>query len=213
MPVPTIPSAISLGSIQTEFGGSNPIPMSEYYSGAGRVPSGTANATSVSIPTSGTLRVSNFSGAAAATVSLTGGVSAENATLSGIGGTSTAIFRLCSNGKMQVTQVDGTITNVSGQWLVSGSASSFDAYFQLSPQGGGTWDTGSGGDGNFYEGGGSVGGDSTLTWLNLGTTREITLTSTNNYVQRGLRLTIRNASSLANVAGPVFNTIENDSAP
>jgi hypothetical protein len=64
MPVPTIPSAISASSIQTEFDGSNPISLSEYYSGSGLVPSGTANATSVLIPSSGNpLRFSNFSGA------------------------------------------------------------------------------------------------------------------------------------------------------
>jgi hypothetical protein len=63
MPVPTIPSAISASSIQTEFGGSNPISLSEYYSGGVNVPSGTANATSVLIPSSGALRFSNFSGA------------------------------------------------------------------------------------------------------------------------------------------------------
>lgn len=66
MAVPTIPSAISLSSIQTEFGGSNPISISEYYSGGSYVAGGTQNATSVVIPTSGTISFSNFSGAAAA---------------------------------------------------------------------------------------------------------------------------------------------------
>ena len=67
MPVPTIPNAISLSDIQTEFGGSNPISISEYYAGASPllVPSGTANATSVAIPTSGAISFSNFSGASA----------------------------------------------------------------------------------------------------------------------------------------------------
>ena len=66
MPVPTIPSAISLGNIQTEFGGSNPIAISEYYNNASPdlIPSGTANATGVVIPNSGNpIRFSNFSGA------------------------------------------------------------------------------------------------------------------------------------------------------
>ena len=76
MPVPTIPSAISASSIQTEFGGSNPISLSEYYAGGVNVPAGTANATSVLIPSSGTLRFSNFSGAqkiVSASISLTVG--------------------------------------------------------------------------------------------------------------------------------------------
>ena len=65
MAVPTIPSAIALTDIQTEFGGSNPIAIDEYYSGGTYVASGTANATSVTIPTSGQIAFSNFSGAAA----------------------------------------------------------------------------------------------------------------------------------------------------
>lgn len=65
MAVPTIPSAIALTDIQTEFGGSNPIAINEYYSGGTYVPSGTANATSVTIPTTGQIAFSNFSGAAA----------------------------------------------------------------------------------------------------------------------------------------------------
>jgi hypothetical protein len=66
MPVPTISSAISLGNIQTEFGGSNPIAISEYYNNASPdlIPAGTANATGVVIPNSGNpIRFSNFSGA------------------------------------------------------------------------------------------------------------------------------------------------------
>lgn len=57
MPVPT--SSISLSSIQTEFGGSNPISMSEYYAGAatGFVPAGTSG-----IPSSGAINIGAFSG-------------------------------------------------------------------------------------------------------------------------------------------------------
>jgi hypothetical protein len=50
---------LSLGNIQTEFGGSNPIALSEYYRGGGLVPNITANN---SIPTSGTIEVSDFYG-------------------------------------------------------------------------------------------------------------------------------------------------------
>jgi hypothetical protein len=48
---------LSLSQIQGEFGGSNPISLSEYYRGGGLV---TNNNTSV--PTSGTIRISNFYG-------------------------------------------------------------------------------------------------------------------------------------------------------
>jgi hypothetical protein len=66
MTLPTIPgSSISLSQIQTEFGGSNPISISEYYAGGSYVGSGKANATSVAIPTSGTISFANFSGASA----------------------------------------------------------------------------------------------------------------------------------------------------
>jgi hypothetical protein len=52
--------AISLANIQTEFGGANPISLSEYYRGAGYT---TTNNTSV--PTSGTISIANFYGTSA----------------------------------------------------------------------------------------------------------------------------------------------------
>lgn len=63
MPVPTYPSSISLANIQTEFGGANPIGISEYYSGGSYVGSGTANSTGTPIPSSGQISFLNFSGA------------------------------------------------------------------------------------------------------------------------------------------------------
>ena len=50
--------AITLANIQTEFGGANPISLSEYYAGGGLVPSGTAG-----IPTSSTISIGSFYGA------------------------------------------------------------------------------------------------------------------------------------------------------
>ncbi len=47
--------AISFGNVQTEFGGSNPISLSEYYAGGGRVQTGTYN-----VPTSGTISMSQM---------------------------------------------------------------------------------------------------------------------------------------------------------
>ena len=59
-----IPSSgsLALSTIQTEFGGSNPISMSEYYAGGSNVPSGTTG-DSGSIPSSGAVAVSQFYGA------------------------------------------------------------------------------------------------------------------------------------------------------
>lgn len=54
--------AISLLDIQNEFGGANPIALSEYYRGGTYVPN-TSNNTS--IPTSGTISLNDFHGASA----------------------------------------------------------------------------------------------------------------------------------------------------
>ena len=56
--------AISLSDIQTEFGGSNPISLSEYYGGGTYVPAG-ANP---GIATSGAINMNSFYGGVAATV-------------------------------------------------------------------------------------------------------------------------------------------------
>jgi len=52
----TLPSSgpLSLSDIQGEFGGSNPISLSEYYAGGGLVPSGTSG-TYGAVPSSGTI--------------------------------------------------------------------------------------------------------------------------------------------------------------
>ena len=59
----TLPSSgpLSLANIQTEFGGSNPIGMNEYYAGGGLVPAGTTG-TYGAVPSSGTISVQNFYG-------------------------------------------------------------------------------------------------------------------------------------------------------
>lgn len=49
--------AISLSNIQTEFGGSNPISLNEYYAGGGYVPAGTSG-----VPSSGTISINQFYG-------------------------------------------------------------------------------------------------------------------------------------------------------
>lgn len=49
--------AITLANIQTEFGGSNPISLNEYYRGGGYVPSSVS-----AVPASGTISIGNFYG-------------------------------------------------------------------------------------------------------------------------------------------------------
>jgi hypothetical protein len=71
-----IPSsgAISLSTIQTEFGGSNPISLSEYYAGGGLVPPGTTG-TYGAVPSSGTISVRNFYGTSNVAFTPDGGTS------------------------------------------------------------------------------------------------------------------------------------------
>jgi hypothetical protein len=61
----TLPASgpLSLSDIQTEFGGTNPISLSEYYAGGGLVPAGTSG-TYGAVPTSGQISVQNFYGTA-----------------------------------------------------------------------------------------------------------------------------------------------------
>jgi hypothetical protein len=59
MPLPAS-GAISFDNLQTEFGNTNPIPISDYYRGA-LVPNISVNS---SVPTSGTISMSNFYNAA-----------------------------------------------------------------------------------------------------------------------------------------------------
>src|SRR5210317_557329 len=58
-----VPSTnVGLSDIQTEFGGSNPISLSEYYSGGPLVPSGSP-APNGPIPSSGQIAIGQFRGA------------------------------------------------------------------------------------------------------------------------------------------------------
>lgn len=61
MPIPGPGPAISMTTIATEFGGTVPHSLSEYYRGGGLVPNVPVNA---AIPTSGTISMGNFYGSA-----------------------------------------------------------------------------------------------------------------------------------------------------
>ena len=52
--------ALAMSEIQTEFGGSNPIDMSEYYGDGGLVGDGTADGDGNAIPESGAISISHF---------------------------------------------------------------------------------------------------------------------------------------------------------
>jgi hypothetical protein len=141
---------------------------------------------------SGAISLSNFYGKSNASVAISN-QSAFNFSKAGIGGTATATYRLSSNGQASRTNNSGTLVSISGEWLVAGTASQFEVYA--------TW-SGSGG---------SVGG-TTGSWISLSTTRDWTLSATNNFVERSLSIEIRLASS-----GSVLDTatidFSVDSAP
>lgn len=127
MPVPTIPSAISASAIQTEFGGANPIAISEYYAGGTYVPSGTANATSVAIPTTGQIAFSNFSGATSLLV-LVRAMSVDTSTFLS---TANAYMRFNYAASGAASCVGGQTSNIgSYNYVSTGGSSAYDIRFQ-----------------------------------------------------------------------------------
>lgn len=74
MSVPT--TNVGLDSIQTEFGGTNPISLNEYYAGGANVPSGTQSPVDPSpVPTSGAITFGEFRGCTKTTFPISGGAS------------------------------------------------------------------------------------------------------------------------------------------
>lgn len=68
----TLPTSgpLTLSDIQTEFGGSNPISLSEYYAGGTYVPAGTSG-TYGAVPSSGAISIRNFYGTSNVVISIT----------------------------------------------------------------------------------------------------------------------------------------------
>lgn len=149
--------AISILDIVGEFGGSGSHSLTEYYRGGAFVPNISENS---SIPTSGTISLTDFYGATATppiTVTITNRTLTDG-TASG-GSTALVSYSLQSNGQLEVTEQDAT-TNVSGEWA--------------SPTGAGV--------GNDFEVRVTTTGDGltsgpTGSWISLGTTRTWTNTA------------------------------------
>lgn len=120
MAVPTIPSAISLGHIRVEFysaGSNTNININGYYAGGANVPSGTTNATSVAIPSSGQIAFSNFSGAVS---QLPAQIYIRTASATNFGkGSANAYMRWLTTGSCQGAGMS-TYT-----WLNSGTSSTY----------------------------------------------------------------------------------------
>jgi hypothetical protein len=116
---------LSLSAIQTEFGGSNPININEYYRGGAYVPGTAANS---GIPTSGTISIGDFYGGDATPATPTGTFSAANFTsqfnvATGVFVYSNILTLTVSNGPITVS-VSGTGTpriqkNSTGSYLTS----------------------------------------------------------------------------------------------
>ena len=138
---------ISLEDIQTEFGGSNPIAITEYYRGGVNVPDTAANA---SIPTSGTISLEDFYGgdaSAGATILLT------NRTVVAVDTTSS--LRTLATGQLQTSDNGGlSYTNITNEWATPLNAGN-GALYEI----------------NVNPTSGSVTGSATNTWLALSSTR------------------------------------------
>jgi hypothetical protein len=110
--------ALALSTIQTEFGGSDPISLSEYYANGTYVPAGTSGVNGA-VPTSGTISISNFYGTSDVVISVTNQtVNAGEA----FPGTATAGYRISHTGYVYEL-INGTPTSLE-QWCTPTSASS-----------------------------------------------------------------------------------------
>jgi hypothetical protein len=111
-------------SISAEFGGSTPHSMSEYYSGGSNVPSGSADSDGNVIPTSGTIKFSDFHGTPfpqlVHSTTMVAGYSAQQyVTISGYS-TSVAqdslgddsITSICGQSGVTITQLDNVNLNL-----------------------------------------------------------------------------------------------------
>ena len=111
----------------------------------------------------------------------------------GLGGTGNATYRLNSNGAAYRTNTAGSLISITGEWLVSGNNSDYEVQGTFSGTGGVATGPGAG-------------------WHNLGTTRDWTLSSTNNFATRDLFIEIRYASNSAVIDSATIS-FEVDSAP
>lgn len=147
----TLPSSgpLSLTDIQAEFGGSNPISLSEYYAGGAYVPAGTSG-TNGPVPSSGTISISNFYGTSNQYAAFDDTIAND--------------FQFYPNSAyVQYSILDnGYVTstgNSSQQWAFpTSAASNFEVYATLAS--------------------GSVTSGTFNTWLSLGTSRDWTCLQT-----------------------------------
>ena len=181
--------ALSLSDIQTEFGGSSPISLNEYYAGGTYVPAGTSG-TYGAVPSSGAISIRNFYGTSKAVLTIP--TTTQTASTMAFKSWSTAYagfnFEGTSSGKYYA--FNSTSTGVGytelGTWVTPASgAAAYEVMATTSTQSGGQYDSG-----NFN------------TWLGLnsgGPTWWIAPQFYDQTVTRTITITVRNASTLATV--------------
>jgi hypothetical protein len=126
MPIPNSGS-LAFSAVQTEFGGSNPISMSEYYAGGARVPAGTSGVNGA-VPSSGTIAISKFYGTTAETVTISDEFISSTRVASG---TAVSTYTLSSTG--DINRTVNTNTTDIGDWITPKSAAAnYECFATLS---------------------------------------------------------------------------------
>jgi hypothetical protein len=169
---------LTLANIQTEFGGSNPISLNEYYAGGANVPAGTSG-TYGAVPSSGTISIRNFYGTSKTTFPLpaTTNVSVTDTAPVEAG------YRLRSDGV--VSKIENGSETTIGNWIVPNTtASSYEVRATLVS--------------------GSVSTGTTGSYLSLGTTRTWGVAANSSGTNQGCTLTIE--VRLTSGPGPVVAT-------
>lgn len=203
-----IPSsgAISLSTIQTEFGGSNPISLNEYYAGGSLVPAGTSG-TYGAVPSSGAISLQNFYGTTAFT----------------------AVFNNSENINVVSTASSGQLQSVGSAYVINSNATCTKTGAPApSPANGPTaWGTPTGGTpGNNFEARLNVTGTNTqglsyvrfagvdvtatgfTSWYALSSNRAIELNTEGNAYIEGT-LYIRNTTSLVEISRAFYVSGDN----
>ncbi len=124
----TLPASgpLSLSDIQTEFGGSNPISLSEYYAGGSYVPAGTTG-TYGAVPSSGTISIQNFYGTTNAIVNFVDEFVYANSFVSPV----TAGYQVNTDG-FDYQGINGTYTSLT-QWVTpSSQGGNYEVYATVS---------------------------------------------------------------------------------
>lgn len=196
--------AITLAEIQTEFGGANPISMSEYYAGGAYVPSGTTG-TNGAVPTSGQISFSQFYGTSDFVMpTITLGNHTLTITSDDVDPITASIYFILQTGGNAIgtsssTALDGGVVELDSVGQVTQSDFSIEQWL----------DGGLSSDVSVYvtQTSGSAlvaGSDALNTYLNMGTTRQWGLQSTRSTLgsqakAATLSFSLVQASNTANV--------------